>query len=200
MHLPTLLAQPDPVDIARQLIGAELISTVGGEETAVYLTEVEAYFAPDDLASHARNNTRTKRTEVFWAAAGSCYIYTMHTHMMLNVVTGPIGTPHAILFRAGAPSRGLDIIKARRKMTSLKRQLTTGPGVLAKALGITGKTLYGSDLLDPDSALRLETSGPPVPKEEVIAATRIGLGVKAGEWADRPWRFYRKDSLFVSPG
>ncbi len=200
MHLPTLLAQPDPVSIARQLIGTELISTAGGEETAVRLTEVEAYFAPDDLASHARNNTRTKRTEVFWAAPGSCYIYTLHTHIMLNVVTGPVGIPHAILFRAGEPSRGLETIKRRRKMKKLRRQLTTGPGVLAKALGVTDKSLYGSDLLCPDNVLRLETSGPPISKEEVVAATRIGLGVKAGEWAARPWRFYRKDSLFVSPG
>ena len=200
MDLPTLLAQPDPVAIARQLIGVELISTVGGTETAVRLTEVEAYFAPDDLASHARNNTRTARTEVFWAAPGNCYVYTMYTHMMLNVVTGPTGTPHAILFRAGEPSRGLDIIKARRKMTSLKRQLTTGPGVLAKALGITDKSLYGTDLLDSGNTLRLETTGKPVPEEEIVAARRIGLGVKAGEWADRPWRFYRKGSVFVSPG
>jgi len=200
MHLPTLLAQPDPVAIARQLIGVELISTVGDEETAVRLTEVEAYFAPDDLASHARNNTRTKRTEVFWAAPGSCYVYTMHTHMMLNVVTGPEGTPHAILFRAGEPSRGLETIKARRNMTKIKRQLTTGPGVLAKALGITDKSLYGSNLLHPDNILRLEMPDQPVPTEEVIAAKRIGLGVKAGEWAERPWRFYRKDSVFVTPG
>ncbi|MCX8212398.1 MAG: DNA-3-methyladenine glycosylase [Lewinella sp.] len=200
MNLLTLLTQTDPLAIARRLIGAELVSTVNGQEAAVLLTEVEAYYAPHDLASHARNNTRTKRTEVFWAAPGSCYIYTMHTHMMLNVVTGPVGTPHAILFRAGEASRGLELIKARRNMTSLKRQLTTGPGVLAKALGITDKRLYGSNLLDPDNALRLEMSGHPVPDEEIMTAKRIGLGVKAGEWAERPWRFYRKDSLFVTPG
>ena len=200
MDLPTLLALPDPVLIARRLIGTELISVAGSEETAVRLTEVEAYCAPEDQASHARNNTRTKRTEVFWAAPGSCYVYTMHNHMMLNVVTGPEGTPHAILFRAGEPSRGLEIIRARRGMAKYKRQLTTGPGVLAKALGITDKSLYGSSLLDPENTLRLETSGPPPPDEEIAAAPRIGLGVKAGEWANRPWRFYRKGSLFVTPG
>jgi DNA-3-methyladenine glycosylase len=200
MDLPTLLSQPNPVAIARQLIGTEIISTINGQETAVRLTEVEAYHAPHDLASHARNNTRTKRTEVFWSAPGSCYIYTMHTHMMLNVVTGPVGMPHAILFRAGEPSRGLDIIKARRKMTTLKRQLTTGPGVLAKALGITDKGLYGSNLLDPKNVLRLEMSGPAVPDEEIVAAKRIGLGVKAEEWAERPWRFYLRNSTFVTPG
>lgn len=199
MYLPDLLAQSDPVAIARQLIGVELISIVDDEETAIRLTEVEAYFAPNDLASHARNNTRTARTEVFWAAPGSCYIYSMHTHMMLNVVTGPEGTPHAILFRAGEPSRGLETIQRRRKMISLKRQLTTGPGVLAKALGITDKELYASDLLDPNNTLRLEMSGKPVADDELIAAKRIGLGVKAGAWADRPWRFYRKDSAFVTP-
>lgn len=200
MDLSALLALPDPVAIARQLVGVQLTSTAGGIETAVHLTEVEAYFAPHDLASHARNNTRTARTEVFWSAPGSCYIYTMHTHMMINVVTGPVGTPHAILFRAGHPVRGLEIIKARRKMTSLRRQLTTGPGVLAKALGIKDRSLYGSSLLDPGNPLRLETSGPPVPAAEVLTAKRIGLGVKAGEWAEQPWRFYRKGSIFVTPG
>ncbi|TXF88469.1 DNA-3-methyladenine glycosylase [Neolewinella aurantiaca] len=200
MDLTSLLAQSDPVAIARQLIGVELISEADGQETSVLLTEVEAYYAPHDLASHARNNTRTARTEVFWAAPGSCYIYTIHTHMMLNVVTGPVGTPHAILFRAGAPHRGLETIKARRKMTKLKRQLTTGPGVLAKALGIKDKTLYGSDLLDPENPLRLEVTTPPVTKDGIVATKRIGLGVKAGEWAEKPWRFHLKGSPFVTPG
>jgi DNA-3-methyladenine glycosylase len=72
MNLLTLLTQTDPLAIAHRLIGAELVSTVNGQEAAVLLTEVEAYYAPHDLASHARNNTRTKRTEVFWAAPGSC--------------------------------------------------------------------------------------------------------------------------------
>jgi hypothetical protein len=60
--------------------------------------------------------------------------------------------------------------------------------------------LYGSDLLAPDGILRLEAPGPPVPEEEIIAAKRIGLGVKAEEWAERPWRFYREGSIFITPG
>lgn len=168
-------------------------------ETAVSLTEVEAYRAPEDQASHARNHTRTKRTEVFWGPPGSCYVYQMHTHYMLNVVTGPEKTPHAILFRAGAPSRGLETIMARRGIDSLKRQLTTGPGVLAKALGVTDKDLYGSNLLDPENTLRLLAAGDAVPEEEIVADQRIGLGVTAGEWAAKPWRFHRKGSIFVTP-
>jgi len=192
-----LLSGKDPVAIARQLIGAELISEFDGVKTAVRLTEVEAYRAPDDQASHARNNTRTKRTEVFWGPPGSCYIYQLHTHQMLNVVTGPEGTPHAILFRAGAPSRGP--IMARRGMDTLRRQLTTGPGVLAKALGIKDKALYGSSLLYPYNPLRLEWDGETVQEEAILADRRIGLGVTAGEWAAKPWRFSLKSSIFVTP-
>lgn len=194
-----LLTGNDPVAIARQLIGAELISEFDGIETAVRLTEVEAYWAPNDQASHARNNTRTKRTEVFWGPPGSCYIYQMHTHFMLNVVTGPKDTPHAILFRAGAPSRGLPAIMARRGIDTLRRQLTTGPGVLAKALGVTNKALYGRSLLTTDNPLRLEWDGEAVPDEDIVADQRIGLGVTAGLWAAKPWRFHRKESIFVTP-
>lgn len=136
---------------------------------------------------------------MFWGPPGSCYIYQMHTHFMLNVVTGPEGTPNALLFRAGEPSRGLPTIMARRGMDSLRRQLTTGPGVLAKALGVTDKALYGSSLLDPENPLRLERSGEAPAEADVVADQRIGLGVTAGEWAAKPWRFYRKDSIFVTP-
>lgn|GEM_PF-2154949 len=177
----------------------ELISRFDDVETAVRLTEVEAYFAPDDQASHARNNTRTRRTEVFWAPAGTCYVYQMHTHFMLNVVTGPELMPHAILFRAGEPSRGLETIKSRRKIDSFKRQLTTGPGVLAKALGVTDKSLYGSCLLDPDNALRLVWDGTTPPEDDIVADQRIGLGVTAGDWAAKPWRFSLNNSPFVTP-
>ena len=196
--LSTLLARPDPVGIAPQLIGAELISTLGGTETSVFLTEVEAYFAPADQASHARNGTRTARTEVFYGPPGHCYLYTIHTHVLINVVTGPVGTPHAILFRAGAPGRGLATIQARRGMDHVRRNLTTGPGVLAKALGLTDLSLYGSDLADPAAPLRLAWDGP-LPPEEIVASPRIGLGVLAGEWATRPWRFTRRGSPYVTP-
>jgi DNA-3-methyladenine glycosylase len=193
-----LLAGTNPVAIARQLIGVELVTTVGGVETAVRITETEAYWAPDDRASHAFGNKRTKRTEVFYHAPGTAYVYLCYgIHEMFNVVTGPEGTAHAILIRAGEPSRGLEHIKERRNIEALTPQLSSGPGVLTKALGIDRK-LNGHNLLLPGGVVRLEVTEPAVPASQIIATPRIGIGYAGEPWVNKPWRFYRKGSRFVS--
>ncbi|WP_020570619.1 DNA-3-methyladenine glycosylase [Neolewinella persica] len=192
------LTGTDPVVIARQLIGVELVTTLGGVETAVRITETEAYWAPDDRASHAFGNKRTKRTEVFFHQPGTAYVYLCYgIHEMFNVVTGPAGTAHAILIRAGEPSRGLEHIKKRRNIETLSPQLSSGPGVLTKALGIDRK-LNGHDLLLPNGVVRLEVTGPEVPPSQLIATPRIGIGYAGEPWTSKAWRFYRKDSRFVS--
>ncbi|MFK8164830.1 MAG: DNA-3-methyladenine glycosylase [Lewinella sp.] len=192
------LAGTDPVAIARELIGVELVTMVGGVETAVRITETEAYWAPDDRASHAFGNKRTKRTEVFFHQPGTSYVYLCYgIHEMFNVVTGPEGTAHAILIRAGEPSRGLEHIMKRRNIETLTPQLSSGPGVLTKALGIDRK-LNGHNLLLPDGTVRLEVTGPKVPASQIVATPRIGIGYAGAPWVNKPWRFYRKDSTFVS--
>jgi len=198
MTTPKLLSQKDPVKIARQLIGMELITEIGGVETAVRITETEAYWAPEDRASHAFGNKRTKRTEVFFHAPGTAYVYLCYgIHEMFNVVTGPEGTAHAILIRAGEPSRGLPHIMARRKMDSLNPQLSSGPGVLTKALGID-RAYNGVDLLDPKGKVRLDLTGPVVDSSEIIATPRIGINYAGEPWVSKPWRFYRRGTKFVS--
>lgn len=197
-NLPTLLAGTDPVQIARQLIGVEVVTQVGGVETAVRITETEAYWAPDDRASHAFGNKRTKRTEVFFHQPGTAYVYLCYgIHEMFNVVTGPEGTPHAILIRAGEPSRGIEHIMKRRYIDALSPQLSSGPGVLTKALGIN-RLLNGQNLLLPEGAVRLEVTGPAVASSQIIATPRIGIGYSGVPWVSKPWRFYHKDSQFVS--
>jgi DNA-3-methyladenine glycosylase len=37
----------------------------------------------------------------------------------------------------------------------------------------------------------------PVPKEEIVETTRVGVDY-AGEWKNKPWRFYIKGNRFVS--
>jgi DNA-3-methyladenine glycosylase len=82
------------------------------------ITETEAYIGPHDLACHAAKG-RTKRTEVMFGPAGTLYVYMVYgVHWMLNVVTGPIGYPAAVLIRS--------------------LEGVSGPGRLTKALGITG--------------------------------------------------------------
>lgn len=193
-----LLSLPNPVHIARHLIGAEVVTLINGVETGVFITETEAYFAPDDRASHAHGNKRTKRTEVFFRKAGTAYVYLCYgIHEMFNVVTGPEGTPHAILVRAGEPSRGLEHIMARRKQKKASAKLSTGPGVLTKALGID-RRFNGGDLLDGAGEIRLFLPEEPLPDSEIIATPRVGIDYAGEPWVSKPWRFCRRGSAYVS--
>ncbi|MEO0734327.1 MAG: DNA-3-methyladenine glycosylase [Bacteroidota bacterium] len=198
MNLTELLASTDPVTIARRLIGVELVTEIDGIITAVAITETEAYWAPDDRASHAYGNKRTKRTEVFYHAPGTAYVYLCYgIHEMMNVVTGPKGTPHAILIRAGQPTRGVEHMMVRRGLTDLKSQLSSGPGVLTRALDID-RRFNGRNLLAPESPVRLEVTGPAVLASQIVATPRIGIAYAGPEWAEKPWRFYRENNRFVS--
>lgn len=188
----------DPVAIARGLIGAEVVSRTGGVETGGFITETEAYWAPDDRASHAYGNRRTPRTAPFYRDAGTSYVYLIYgIHELFNVITGPAGTPHAVLIRAVAPSRGLPHLLERRHMKNLKPQLSSGPGVVSKALGIT-REHNGIDLLDTDSPVLLLPPAEVIPPDEIVTTPRIGIGGSGPEWAARPWRFYRRGCPFVS--
>lgn len=196
-ELAALLAGLDPVAIARGLIGAEIVTTVGGEETALRITETEAYRAPDDQASHAANHRRTARTEVFYRPGGTAYVYLCYgIHEMFNVVTGPAGTPHAVLIRAGEPSRGLEVIRRRRGKGVSGARLSSGPGVVSRALAID-RSMNGLDLLDPAGVVRLRP-GPAVPAAEVVATRRIGIDYAGEPWTSRPWRFIRRGSAYLS--
>ena len=198
MNSAEQLAGPDPVLHARNLLGAEIITIVNGEETALKITETEAYFAPDDRASHAHGNKRTKRTEVFYEAPGTAYVYLCYgIHEMFNVVTGPVGTPHAVLIRAGEPTRGLGIIKRRRKQTKLTAKLSAGPGVVTKALAID-RRFNGVDLFNPTGNIRLILPEKPLTEAEIVATPRIGIDYAGEPWVGKPWRFYVRGSSFVS--
>ena len=73
---------------------------------------------------------------------GYVYTYQMHTHTLINVVSGPPGIPHAILIRAVEPIFGIDEMRRNRGRKMKDIHLTNGPGKLTKAFGITMK-YYG---------------------------------------------------------
>lgn len=197
-ELAALLSGKNPVEIARSLIGQEIISEIGGNYCRARITETEAYWAPDDQASHAKNNRRTARTEVFYRASGTAYVYLCYgIHELFNVVTGPVATPHAILIRAVEPLKGLEHMLERRAMKTLKPHLSAGPGVLTKALGIT-RQHNGSNLLSAESAVRLGVTDKPVAASDIIATPRIGIGYAGEPWVEKPWRFYLDGTPFVS--
>ena len=101
-------------EVAPGLLGATLVSTVGGALVAVRLTEVEAYMGEHDPGSHAFRG-RTPRTAVMFGPAGYLYVYfTYGMHWCANIVCGPQGAASAVLVRAGEVVQGLDAARARR--------------------------------------------------------------------------------------
>ena len=186
-RLPTEFYQgTDVLQVARDLLGKVLVTNFEGEYTAGRITETEAYRAPDDRACHAWGNRRTARTEVMFGAGGAAYVFLCYgIHHLFNVVTAPEDQAHAVLIRALEPLEGVGIMRERRggKNTSLV-QLTTGPGALCQALGITTHWT-GQRLDDPDSPIWIEDRGGLIPQEDIVfrQTHRRGLRRRSGRVA-----------------
>ena len=116
-------------------------------------------------------------------------------HHLFNVVTGPAEAAHAVLIRGVEPVEGVDVMLIRRKFTALKPQLTAGPGVLSKALGLH-KRYDATSLIHAESPIWL-ADAPVLTEDKIVACPRIGIDY-AEECADWPWRFYERDSRWVS--
>lgn len=176
--------------IAKNLLGCVLVNQTEEGTTSGIIVETEAYLGANDRAAHSFGNRRTKRTEIMFHEPGLAYIYQMHTHNLVNVVSGPRGIPEAVLIRAIEPYSGIDIMLKRRPVSNLKN-LTNGPGKLTKALGITindyGKALYNSSLLIAKG--KYPTS--------ISQGKRIGIE-NTGEARDYPYRFWVSNNPFVS--
>jgi DNA-3-methyladenine glycosylase len=188
----------DVVQIARELLGKVLVTEIDGQRTAGRITETEAYRAPDDRACHAFGNRRTARTEVMFQEGGRAYIYLCYgIHHLFNVVTGPEDMAHAVLIRAIEPVEGSDVMRQRRCGSREKHlsKLTTGPGTLSQALGVT-TGFTGQSLFKPDTPIWIEGTAVEISDNEIASGPRIGVDY-AGECAAWPWRFWLKNSPFV---
>jgi len=195
---------PDVVDIAKSLLGKVLCTQFNGLLTTGIIVETEAYKAPKDKASHAYNNRRTTRTEVMFGKPGHAYVYLCYgIHHLFNVVTGPMGSAHAILIRAIEPLAGIQHMLLRRKMEESAFRLSAGPGSLSSALGLETKH-SGLNLTTSESPVWFEnqplksTSEENPLENEIIASPRVGVAY-AEECAAWQWRFRIKDCPWVSP-
>lgn len=183
----------DPFEFAQEeLLGAYLCSNVGGVFTAGKITELEVYIGSCDRACHAYPNKLTPRTATMFRAGGCAYVFFVYgMYNQFNVVVSPEGTANAILIRSLEPVAGIETMQARRKVSEL-RNLTTGPGKLCQALGITRKEHDGVDLCG--NLLWLSPAEHPYPSK---ALKRVGIDY-AGADKDNLWRFVIKDNPFVS--
>lgn len=180
-------------EVAPCLLGALLISDLGGERVVVRMTEVEAYGGEgEDPGSHAYRG-KSPRNATMFGAPGHIYVYfTYGMHWCANVVTGPEGSAAAVLLRAGEIIEGIEIARSRRPKAHKDRDLARGPARLTMALGLTGAQ-DGLDLLDANSPVRLEVPRKPLPVAAITPRTGVsGLG------APTPWRFAADDPT-VSP-
>ena len=186
----------DVVTIARELIGKYIVTTIDGELSAGMVTETEAYAGITDRASHAFGDRNTARTEVMYRQGGVAYIYLCYgIHSLFNIVTNCEGIPHAVLIRAFRPMEGIDVMERRMGRKAGSRSFSTGPGNVAKALGIH-YSLSGTDLCafptdHKENCIWMEDRGFVPVEDEILIGSRIGVAY-AGADALLPYRFSLK--------
>jgi DNA-3-methyladenine glycosylase len=192
--LPEEFYRHDPAQVARGLLGKVLIRKLDGHALIGRIVETEAYLGEGDPASHSFPGL-TSRNSVLFGPPGRAYVYFIYgMHYCLNVSCEPDGKAGGVLFRALEPVAGMAEMARLRKLAPdvSGRLLTSGPGRLCQALGITRENINGVDLTDAKSVLYIADDGY-VPKG-VTLTPRIGIS-KA---SDRPLRFVISENRFVS--
>jgi DNA-3-methyladenine glycosylase len=193
----------NPRRVARELLGKVLVRNVlgpnsGKRHLAARIVEVEAYLGKNDPAAHSAAGN-TARNSVLFGPPGHAYVYFIYgNHYCLNVSCEREGKAGGVLFRALEPLMGFDEM-ARARGVALQGprdlpRLTSGPGRLAEAFGITRARYNGCDLTSPSSGLWIGEDGYRTGKIQVTP--RIGIS-KA---ADRQLRYILEGNSFVSGG
>ena len=178
-------------DVARTLIGKTLFRRLSQRIIAGRIVETEAYNGPDDLASHA-SRKHPHKAEILFGPPGKSYVYLIYgLHYCLNVTTCADAEAGAVLFRAVEPLQGIELMRQHRGQHVSARNLARGPGNLTKAFAID-KSLNAADFCGNELWIEsAEFNG------EIASGPRIGVDY-AGDCATWPWRFWLKDSPFVS--
>jgi len=187
--------RPNVLTVARELLGRLLVvPATDRARVSGIIVETEAYRGPQDRASHAYGGRRTDRTRTMYAMGGTAYVYFVYgMYHQFNVVTNLEDVPHAVLVRALEPVEGIGLMRKRRRGRS-DQSLTNGPGKLCIALGID-RALDRADLLG--ARAWIEEGRGRIPPSAIAVGRRIGIDY-AGEWVDKPWRFWIRSNPFVS--
>jgi DNA-3-methyladenine glycosylase len=205
INLPALVPLPrdfysrDPRLVSRDLLGKILVRRRPRKLLAARIVEVEAYLGQDDPAAHSACG-RTPRNAALFGPPGHSYVYFIYgNHFCFNVSCLPDGEAGGVLFRALEPLVGIEEMAKERGMSvdresgaSTLRKLTSGPGRLAQAFGITREydnekdlTSIRSNLIIVDDAFR---------PRRVEITPRIGI-TKA---VAHPLRYVIAGNKFVS--
>lgn len=190
----TFYLREDTLTIAKELLGKFVYTNIDGILTGGMIVETEAYIGPEDRGSHAFEGRKTAKNATMYEAGGVAYMYICYgIHDMLNIVTGPKDSSHAILIRAIEPKVGIEMMQVRRGNVPLKR-LCKGPGSLAKALGLNkshNQTSLASNLV------WIADEGTIIKENEIVSSPRVGLSCPEPYFSIN-WRFTLFGNSFVS--
>jgi DNA-3-methyladenine glycosylase len=194
--LPRSFFARNPRRVARELLGKVLVRENGKLRLTGRIVEVEAYLGENDPAAHSAAGN-TSRTAVLFGPPGHAYVYFIYgNYYCLNVSCEREGKAGGVLFRALEPLEGIEeMARARKVVVKASRdllRLTSGPGRLAEAFGITRARDNEDDLTSSDSGLWIGDDGFRAGK--IVTTPRIGIS-KA---ADRPLRYILSENVFVS--
>lgn len=186
--LPRAFYDRPVVEVARDLLGCSVLH----RGCLARIVETEAYHESEPAChGYGRPPRPTPRTVPLFGPPGHAYVYRSYgLHAMLNAVCEPAGTAAAVLIRAVEPLAGLDAIR-RNRLGRDDRDLTSGPGKLAQAMGI-GLELDRTDLVA--GPIRFTAAPRDARPVEPVVGVRVGI-TKAVEL---PWRFADASSPFVS--
>jgi len=198
---PAKLLQPaffdrDPRVVARALLGKVLIRKLGRRRLTGRIVETEAYLGSGDAAAHATAG-KTARNAVLWGPPGHAYVYFIYgNHYCLNVSCLPDGEAGCVLFRALEPVDGIEAMAAARgvkiRNDSDLKKISSGPGRMTEAFGITRDRDNGKSLVSSKSDLQLADDGYRVRK--MLVTKRVGITKSA----DEPLRYVIAGNRFVS--
>jgi DNA-3-methyladenine glycosylase len=186
--LPDAFFRRTAPEVARDLLGAVIVSRIGGRVVSGYITETEAYLGHEDPASHAWRGRRHAGNEGIYSPPGFWYVYRSYgIHWCANLVTAPEATGAAVLLRGLLPASGIEIMRRRRHRPAgdPAAMLVDGPGKLTQALGMD-RTV---DRRRMRTAPVVVTAGVRVPDTWVETTPRIGI-TRATDW---PLRFFARE-------
>jgi len=196
--LPRAFFLAPPEQVAPRLLGKVLTHLSPAGLIAGRIVEVEAYLGPHndppDPAAHAHRGP-TPRNSVLFGPAGHAYVYAIYgRYFCLNISCEAEGQAGCVLLRALEPLTGIERMALNRGLDpgSAPRQLTSGPGRLCQALGLTRQVHNGLDLLDSASLLQVRDDG--FLAVEPLVTPRIGIK-QAVDW---PLRFALPGNPYVS--
>jgi len=178
--LPRSFYDRETITVAKELLGKFLVHVDEDSERIGRIVEVEAYLGPHDLAAHSSKGL-TNRTKIMFGQPGYAYVYMIYgMYYCMNVVTEREGHASAVLLRAVEPVAGIE-------------GRTRGPGLLCKAMGID-RNLNGHDLESVDFYI---AAGSGRERFAIVERPRVGVDY-AGDWADKPLRYYIEGNPYVS--